>query len=326
MQSPLHNLKLLKLKFCEELLGKKPRLSSQGCQPHVLGLSLREANGRRRLSTAEPPPQEPASRVEELHLCQEIWRLCGSLGDSWPHLDTCILHGKLEEKACVLGPTHSPGEALHWAQHQWEMGVSIERLPLQGASLHDHISHKGGPDPGPLASWLSTPESKANFTQSSRKNWANLGSLPLLQTKTQCSIRRPVTQQEGDKSIRDRAMALCHHHRVEGSMSSKKESAYLIPEFCHSVMSDSATPWTAARQASLSITISWSLLKLMSTESVMPSTHLILCHPLLLPPSIFPNIRVFSDESVLRIRWPKYWSFSLNISPFSATWLSHDAR
>ena len=75
-----------------------------------------------------------------------------------------------------------------------------------------------------------------------------------------------------------------------------------------------ATPWTAARQASLSFTISRSLLKLTSIESVMPSNHLILCHPLLLP-SIFPRIRVFSNESALRIRWPKYWSFILSISP-----------
>ena len=75
-----------------------------------------------------------------------------------------------------------------------------------------------------------------------------------------------------------------------------------------------ATPWTAAHQASLSITNSQSLLKLMSMESVMPSNHLILCHPLLLP-SIFPSIRVYSKESVLCIRWPKYWSFSFNISP-----------
>ena len=82
-----------------------------------------------------------------------------------------------------------------------------------------------------------------------------------------------------------------------------------------SVMSDSATPWAAARQASLSITNSQSLPKLMSIESVMPSNHLILCRPLLLPPSIFPSIRVFSNESALRIRWPKYWSFSFNISP-----------
>ena len=75
-----------------------------------------------------------------------------------------------------------------------------------------------------------------------------------------------------------------------------------------------ATPWTAAHQASLSITNSWSLLRLMSIESVMPSNHLILCRPLLLP-SIFPSIRVFSNESALHIRWPKDWSFSFNISP-----------
>ena len=75
------------------------------------------------------------------------------------------------------------------------------------------------------------------------------------------------------------------------------------------------TPWTAAHQACLSITNSWSLPKPMSIESLMPSNHLILCHPLLLLPSIFPSIRVFSNESVLCIRWPKYWSFSFSISP-----------
>ena len=80
-------------------------------------------------------------------------------------------------------------------------------------------------------------------------------------------------------------------------------------------MSDSVTPWKAACQASLSITNSWSSLKLISIESVMPCNHLILCCPLLLPPSIFPSIRVFSNESALHIRWPKYWSFSLRISP-----------
>ena len=76
-----------------------------------------------------------------------------------------------------------------------------------------------------------------------------------------------------------------------------------------------ATPWTAARQASLSITNSQSLLKLMSIKSVMPSSHLILCYPLLLLPPVPPSIRVFSNESTLRIRWPKYWSFSFSISP-----------
>ena len=85
-------------------------------------------------------------------------------------------------------------------------------------------------------------------------------------------------------------------------------------QFSHSVMSNSATPWTAAHQASLSITNSRSLLRLMSIESVMPSNYIILSHPLLLP-SIFPSIRVFSNESVLCIRWPKYWSFSFSISP-----------
>ena len=84
---------------------------------------------------------------------------------------------------------------------------------------------------------------------------------------------------------------------------------------CHcSVMSDSVNPLTAVCQAFMSFTISPSLLKLMSIESVMPSNHFILCHPLLLLPSIFPSIRVFSNESALHIRWPKYWSFSFIIS------------
>ena len=77
------------------------------------------------------------------------------------------------------------------------------------------------------------------------------------------------------------------------------------------------TPWTAARQASLFLTISWSLPKFMSFESMMPSNHLILCCPLLLLPSIFPSLRVFSNELAVHIRWPKYWSFSFRISPFN---------
>ena len=86
-------------------------------------------------------------------------------------------------------------------------------------------------------------------------------------------------------------------------------------QFSHSLGSNSVTRWTAARQASLSITNSWNLLKLMSIKPVMPSNHLILCCTLLLSPSIFPSIMVFSSESVLCIRWPKYWNFSFNISP-----------
>ena len=94
--------------------------------------------------------------------------------------------------------------------------------------------------------------------------------------------------------------------------------------FCFTLHSQSlsrvrllAIPWTAAGQASLSITNCWSLLKLMPTDSVIPSNHLILCHPLLLLPSIFPSIRGFSNETVLPVRWPKYWSFSFIISPSS---------
>ena len=86
-------------------------------------------------------------------------------------------------------------------------------------------------------------------------------------------------------------------------------------QFCRSVMSDSATSWIAAHQTSLSITNFWSLLKLMYIESVMPSNHLILCRPLLLLPPIPPSFSVFSNESTLPMRWPKYWSFSFSISP-----------
>ena len=92
-----------------------------------------------------------------------------------------------------------------------------------------------------------------------------------------------------------------------------KHSGQSVQSLSHVPLS--AIPWTAARQASLSITNSQSLFKLMSIESVMPSNHLILCHPLLRLPSIFPRIRVFSHESALHIRWPKYLSFSFNISP-----------
>ena len=98
--------------------------------------------------------------------------------------------------------------------------------------------------------------------------------------------------------------------RVPGPRLSQFSSVHLLSR-AHLFV----TPWTTARQASLSITNYWSLLKLMSIESVMPSNHLILCRPLLLPPSIFPSIRVFSNESALRIRGPKYWSFSFSISP-----------
>ena len=103
-----------------------------------------------------------------------------------------------------------------------------------------------------------------------------------------------------------------HHYMPEIA-----RSLGIVLQFCRSVVSNSLQPQqkTAARQASLSITNSWILLKLMSTESVMPFNHLILCHPLLLQPSIFSSIRVFSNESVIHIRWPQYWNFSFSVTP-----------
>ena len=103
--------------------------------------------------------------------------------------------------------------------------------------------------------------------------------------------------------------------KVNISTSSLTLNIFISVQLSRSVISNSETPWTAAWQAFLSITNSWNLLKLLAMELVMSSNHLILCHPLFLPPSIFPSIRVFSNESVLHIRWPKYQSFSFSISP-----------
>ena len=103
---------------------------------------------------------------------------------------------------------------------------------------------------------------------------------------------------------------------ISGAINYYHTNKYSV-QFSCSVMSDSVTLCTSACQASLSITNSWSLLKLMSIELVILSNHLILCHRLLLLPSIFPSIRVFSNKSVLHIRWPEYWSFSFNISLFN---------
>ena len=99
----------------------------------------------------------------------------------------------------------------------------------------------------------------------------------------------------------------------ENGLTKKKDHFSPVQSLSHVWLF--VTPWTAAHQASISISNSWSLFKLMSIESVMPSNHLILCWPLLLRPSIFHSIRVFANESVLCIRWPTYWSFSFNISP-----------
>ena len=106
---------------------------------------------------------------------------------------------------------------------------------------------------------------------------------------------------------------IIHQFKLEICMCFDINNKFSSVQFSHVQLF--VITWIAAHQDSLSITNSWSLLKLMSIESVMPSNHLILCHPLFLPPSIFPSITIFSKESVLHIRWPKYWSFNFNINP-----------
>ena len=131
---------------------------------------------------------------------------------------------------------------------------------------------------------------------------------------TDRSVERPTSS-----PCRD-GWSLPHHHQLSAVSTCYPSACSCLFAPFSSVQSLSrvqffVTPWTAARQASLSITNSQSLLKPMFIKSMMPSNHLILCHPLLLLPSIFPSIRVFSNESALCIRWPKYWSFSFSISP-----------
>ena len=145
----------------------------------------------------------------------------------------------------------------------------------------------------------------------------NLGLLHCRQILTVWAIREAPTvgretykYKRGKKKTRMNLIMLDEKLRKKQSVGINTWFSVCSVQFSHSVMSNSETPWTAARQASLSITNSQSLLKLMSIASVMLSNHLILCHSFLLPPSIFPSIR-----SVRHIRWPKYWSFSFSISP-----------
>ena len=121
-------------------------------------------------------------------------------------------------------------------------------------------------------------------------------------------LKHGIQTQSKRKKIKIKRTELCHIQL--GTYIHR-----LSVQFSLSVVSDSATPWNAALQASLSITNSWSLLKFMPIKSMMPSSHLILYHPLLLLPPIPPSIRVFPNESTLAIRWPKYWSFSFSINP-----------
>ena len=143
---------------------------------------------------------------------------------------------------------------------------------------------------------------------------------PACQPQTPCSLAiissRPAPQPSYYNSPnRPLPSTHCEPYRFSSYRSSTLISSFLSSVQLLSHVQLFVTPWTAAHQAALSITNSQSLLKLMSIELVMPSNHLILCRPLLLPPSIFPSIRVFSHESTLHIRWPKYWNFSFSISP-----------
>ena len=139
----------------------------------------------------------------------------------------------------------------------------------------------------------------------------------VLQARTLEWVAVPASR--GSSWPRDRTCILCVSCTAGGLFTTEPPGKPMLRVLwllsSHSLMSDFWWPWTAACQASLSFTISQSLLKLISIESVMPSIYLVLCRPLLLLPSIFPRIRVFWNESVLRIRWPKYWSFSFNVSP-----------
>ena len=139
------------------------------------------------------------------------------------------------------------------------------------------------------------------------KNWFIHKLVSCMQDKRQ-HLEHYMEQQTGSKLGKEYIKAVYFHPTYLTYMQSSVQ-------FSSSVVSDSVTPWTAAHQAFQSITNSRSLLKLMSIDSVMPSNHLILCHHLLLLPLTFPSIRVFLNESVLPIRWPKYWSFMFNISP-----------
>ena len=133
--------------------------------------------------------------------------------------------------------------------------------------------------------------------------WQALGSSPSLELTQICSFLSLIFH------------CICVPHLLYPFICWWTSRLLPCPQVSRSVVSDSVAPWTTAHQASLSMTNSWSLLKLMSIESVMPSSHFIFCCPLLLLPSVFPSISVFSNESALPIRWPKYWSFSFNISP-----------
>ena len=179
----------------------------------------------------------------------------------------------------------------------WFLGL---QTPLTGSCTQVQLCVPGPTDRVPQHKLL---EKMLQFCTGSQREYLFLGCLAVKQCQLKCRLGpfncvNPLSR-----------------HKCYKNEKSKEEQENPLSVQSMSLVWLFVTPWTAAHQDSMSITNSWSLRKLMRIESVMPSNHLVLCHPLLLPPSIFPSIRGSSNESVLHIRWPKYWSFSFSISP-----------
>ena len=183
---------------------------------------------------------------------------------------------------------------MHWKLQHLQATLVNRKGPILLHNTTNHIWHNQH-----FKSWMTSATS-AILT------WPLANQLPLLQESQQLPSMKMHPQPAGGKKCFPRISWILKHGFLRYSSVQSLSCVWLF-----------VTTWTAARQVSLSITSSQSLPKLMSIESVMPSNHLIFCRPVLLLPSIFPSIRVFSNESILRIMWPKYWSFSFNISPSS---------
>ena len=186
---------------------------------------------------------------------------------------------------------------------QWELSSLLVGSYLLAVSSHSRERER--------ESSLESLYRRTNPIRKAPSSWPHLN----LMTSQRSHLQIPSSWRSGLQHMNVRGTESLHSRRHEIVSFQRQMLLTFSSVQSLSCIQLFATPWTAACQASLSITNSWSLLKLMSIESMMPSNHLILCLPLLLPPSTFPSIRVFSNESVLSIRWPKYWSFSLSISP-----------
>ena len=209
-----------------------------------------------------------------------------------------ILHAVSQIPQTVQWGWYEPHPLLHFIYFYWCVGLSGKESAYQ---WRRHMRFKSNP-------WVGKEEGMV--THSSILAWKSSWKEEPggLQSKGSLRVRHNLATERNTIDLQCRADHCC----------AAKWRVRLWTHVVQLLSPDQTSPsWTAARQASLSFTISWSLLKLKSIELVMPSNHLILCCPLLLLPSVFPSIRGFSSELGLRIRWPKYWSVSLNISPYN---------